>query len=277
MKKIYVGRIALVLVFLVGLTIFTYPVLSDYIARRNVITGANKYNQKVVDLTASEIEKMWDEARLYNDSLNGDPVPDPFIAGSGRVLPDNYLSVLDTGDGIMGYIDIEKINVYLPIYHGVSDEVLEKGAGHIQQTTLPIGGIGNLSVITAHTGQTTAEMFDRLIEMVEGDTFVIRILDEVFTYEVDDIKIILPDETESLIPEEGKDLVTLITCTPYGVNSHRLLVRGSRISDRAETMIPIEKVAFPWKLIIMVCGATIPFTFVFIRNIRREQEGSKDS
>jgi len=275
MKKTYIGRIALILVFLIGLTIFVYPVLSDYIARRNVITGANKYNQLVVDLSASEIEKMWEMARLYNDSLNGAPVTDPFVAGRGNILPANYLSVLDTGDGIMGYVDIEKINAYLPIYHGVSDEVLEKGAGHMPQTPLPIGGLGNLSVLTAHTGQTTAEMFDRLTEMVEGDIFVIRILDEIFTYEVDNIKIILPHETESLIPEAKKDLVTLITCTPYGVNSHRLLVRGSRIANRPEVLPSVEQVAFPWRLIMMVCATTIPFAFVFIRNLRSDQKASK--
>ena len=269
MKSNYKRRIALVIIFIIGLTIFTYPALSDYVARRNVITGASNYNIEVTNLTEEEIEQMWAEAKAYNDSLNGDPVPDPFIPGSGRVLPDNYLSVLDTGDGIMGYIEIDKINVYLPIYHGTSDEVLEKGAGHIEQTTLPIGGKGNLSVITAHTGQTTSEMFDRLIEMEEKDIFIFRILDGVFTYEVDNIRIILPEETDSLIPEEGRDLATLVTCTPYGVNSHRLLVRGTRISNRPNAEQRIEKVDFPWELVIKVVVATMLFLIIFVRSIRR--------
>ena len=271
-KNIYI-KLILSLFFLIGLAIFIYPTLSDYIARRNVITGASTYERRVTNLSSEEIEVMWAEAMKYNDSLNGDPVPDPFIPGSGRILPENYIKVLDTGDGIMGYVDIEKIKVYLPIYHGSSDEVLEKGAGHIEQTTLPIGGEGNLSVITAHTGYSGAEMFNRLIELIEGDTFKIHILDETFTYQVDDIKVIEPEEIESLLPVEGKDYVTLVTCTPYGVNSHRLLVRGERIANAPEQVsTKVEEVPFPWRLVVMVAVAMVLFIAVLLWNHRREKK-----
>ena len=125
------GKILLVLIFLIGLGIFIYPTLSDYLARRNVVTGANNYEKQVTNLSKEAITEMWEEAKQYNASLNGDPVPDPFVPGSGRILPENYLRVLDTGDGVMGYVDIPKIKVYLPINHGVSEEVLTRGAGQI--------------------------------------------------------------------------------------------------------------------------------------------------
>ena len=266
MKKKYVGRILITVVFLVGLAIFIYPTLSDYIARRNVVQGASSYDRQITSLSDEEMKELWEEAQTYNNSLNGDPVPDPFIPGSGRILPENYIRVLNTVDGIMGYIDIPKISVYLPIFHGSSDEVLEKGAGHIEQTTLPIGGKGNLSVITAHTGFSGAEMFNRLTEMIDGDIFVIRILDKILTYQVDDIRVILPEEIESLFPTEGKDYVTLVTCTPYGVNSHRLLVRGERIPNAPENIRTMEKVPFPWQLVLMVIVALVLFFIIFLWN-----------
>ena len=262
-----ISKLIIILLFLIGMGIFIYPTASDYVARKNVIQGATHYERQIIDLSDEIIEKMWEAAKTYNDSLNGDPVPDPFIPGSGRILPENYLKVLDTEDGIMGYVDIEKIKVYLPIYHGSSDKVLEKGAGHIEQTTLPIGGEGNLSVITAHTGYSGAEMFNRLIELIEGDTFKIHVLDETFTYQVDDIKVIEPEEIERLLPVEGKDYVTLVTCTPYGVNSHRLLVRGERIANAPEqASTKVEEVPFPWKLVVMTSVMMMLFIVLMVWN-----------
>jgi LPXTG-site transpeptidase (sortase) family protein len=268
-------RFLIILAFLLGLAIFIYPTLSDYIARRNVTRGAETYEKQITQLSAEAIQKMWEEARAYNDSLSGNPVPDPFISGSGRVLPENYLSVLDIGDGIMGYVDIPSIKVYLPIYHGISDKVLEQGVGHIEQTSLPIGGIGNLSVLTAHTGFAGAEMFNRLVEMKTGDIFMIYVLDETFTYEVDDIRIILPEEIESLLPVQGEDYVTLVTCTPYGVNSHRLLVRGSRIENIEHTEGEVQEMEFQHR-VLWVIGLTV-FLFIVLlfwkRKRRKKQSG----
>ena len=272
-NKSKLGVLIMILVFLMGMGFFIYPTLSDYLARKNVIRGASEYRHTITDLSQEQMDKMWAEAEEYNDSLNGDPVPDPFIPGSGRILPENYIKVLDMKDGIMGYIEIPKIRVYLPIYHGASDEVLELGAGHIEQTTLPIGGSGNLSVITAHTGFSKAEMFNRLIELKNNDIFSIRILDKILTYQVDDIRTILPEEIESLLPVDGKDYVTLVTCTPYGVNSHRLLVRGIRIPNAPEQMLSeIEEIPFPWKLVVMVAVAFILFLIVFLWNNKRKRK-----
>ena len=262
-------RLLIIFAFLLGLAIFIYPTLSDYMARRNVIRGANTYEEQITKLSKEEIEQMWKEARAYNDSLNGNPVPDPFIPGSGRVLPDNYLRVLDMEDGIMGYVDIPEIKVYLPIRHGTSDEVLEKGAGHIEQTTLPIGGLGNLSIITAHTGFAGAEMFNRLTELKNEDIFMIHVLDETFTYEVEDIRVILPEEIESLLPVAGEDYVILVTCTPYGVNSHRLLVRGTRIENIEDVASVVEERVFPWKVILMVGMATLLCILIFVWHNRQ--------
>ena len=275
MKGNMKSKIFLIVCFLVGLGIFIYPSLSDYVARRNVTQGAETYKKSVTELSQEDIDRMWAEAVQYNDSLNGDPVPDPFIPGSGRVLPENYVEVLNTGDGIMGYVEIDKIKVYLPIYHGASDEVLEKGAGHIEQTTLPIGGKGNLSVITAHTGFSGAEMFNRLIEIVEGDTFIIRILDRVLTYQVDDIGVIDPEDISKLLPTPEEDYVTLVTCTPYGINSHRLVVRGHRIENAPDAESEITQTPFPWRLVAMSAGAIIVFILILILNDVREKEVGK--
>ena len=267
------SKVFLIIAFLMGLGIFIYPTLSDYFARRTVIQGATTYERELLELGAEEIEGMWEEARKYNDSLNGNPVPDPFIPGSGRVLPENYLRVLNVGDGIMGYVDIPDIQVYLPIYHGTSEEILEQGAGHIEQTSLPIGGIGNLSVLTAHTGFSGAEMFNRLTELTTGDTFMIHVLDAILTYEVDDIRVILPDEIETLFPVEGEDYITLVTCTPYGINSHRLLVRGTRIENLPEIERSVESIPFPRRIILMIIIAILFFVLILKWNANRDKEG----
>lgn len=163
----------------------------------------------------------------YNENLSGDPVKDPFVRGSGYALPENYDDVLNV-DGVMGYIEIPKIGVKLPIYHGTSEEVLERGAGHIESTALPIGGAYRHSVISGHRGLPSAELFTRLDEMELGDIFFIHVLGQRLAYEVDQITTIEPTELDSIMPIPDRDLVTLLTCTPYGINSHRLLVRGSR-------------------------------------------------
>jgi len=275
MRKKYSRQWFLIFAFLIGLAIFIYPTISNYLSKRNVIRGANTYSNTITQLSEETIEQMWREASDYNDSLNGNPVPDPFIPGSGRVLPENYTSVLDMGEGIMGYVDIPDIRVYLPIYHGAAEDTLEKGAGHIEQTTLPIGGIGNLSIITAHTGFSGAEMFDKLIDLAEEDIFRIHVLNETFTYEVDDIRVILPEEIESLVPVQGEDYVTLVTCTPYGVNTHRLLVRGSRI-ENMEMVEEMEKIPFPMEVFWIIAVAVLAFVFLLIMSGREEKRREEE-
>lgn len=222
--------LAPVLLFSAGAGIFLYPAISNYLAERQQTEVIHTYQAKVDEMEQAKLDEAWQEAVEYNENLAGDPVHDPFVMGSGYVLPDNYEDVLNiNGDGVMGYVEIPKIDVYLPIYHGTSEEVLEEGAGHLEMTALPIGGENRHPVISAHRGLPSAELFTRLDEMEIGDEFYIHVLDETLAYEVDQIEVILPEELSLLQPEEDRDLLTLLTCTPYAVNTHRLLVRGTRV------------------------------------------------
>ena len=223
------------LLVIAGLCVFSYPVISNKLADINHTQAINTYDESIKAKTEEELDAEMQKAIIYNENLAGDPVHDPFVPGSGYALPDNYTDVLNTaGDGVMGYIEIPKISVKLPIYHGTSDEVLEKGVGHIESTALPIGGEGNHPVLTGHTGLPTAELFTRLTELKAGDEFYIHVLNEVLAYKVCEINVILPTDLDKLSAEEGRDLVTLVTCTPYGVNSHRLLVKGERTEYNPE-------------------------------------------
>lgn len=222
--------LAPLLVFAAGAGIFLYPAVSNFLAERAQTNVIRSYQAAVDESNRQKLEEEWQKAEEYNENLAGDPVHDPFVMGSGYVLPDNYEEVLNlNGDGVMGYLEIPRIDVELPIYHGTSEEVLEKGAGHLEATALPIGGKNRHPVISAHRGLPSAELFTRLDEMEIGDWFYLSVLDETLAYEVDKITVIEPEELEFLTPEEDRDLLTLLTCTPYGVNTHRLLVRGTRV------------------------------------------------
>ena len=225
-----------VLILLVGVGIFAYPAVSNYLQEKNHTNAINSYNDAVSKESADRLAAEWQKAKTYNENLAGDPVHDPFVPGSGYALPKNYNNVLNTGgDGMMGYIEIPTIAVNLPIYHSTTEEVLEKGVGHIESTALPIGGSGTHAVLTGHTGLPSAQLFTRLDEVQKGDYFYIHVLDKTLAYRVCDINIVLPDELQNLVAEDGKDYVTLVTCTPYGKNTHRLLVKGER------TAVPKEK------------------------------------
>ena len=190
-KKNLLLFLAPLLLFAAGAGIFLYPAVSNLLAEKNQQKVIHTYEAEVENLDQEELDAAWEEAQTYNENLAGDPVHDPFIMGSGYVLPDNYGEVLNIGgDGVMGYIDIPKISVYLPVYHGTSEEVLAKGAGHLEMTALPVGGENRHSVISAHRGLPSAELFTRLDEMVEGDRLYIHILDRTLAYEVDQIKVI---------------------------------------------------------------------------------------
>ena len=187
--------LAPVLLFAAGAGIFLYPAISNYLAERQQTEVIHTYQAKVDEMEQAKLDEAWQEAVEYNENLAGDPVHDPFVMGSGYVLPDNYEDVLNiNGDGVMGYVEIPKIDVYLPIYHGTSEEVLEEGAGHLEMTALPIGGENRHPVISAHRGLPSAELFTRLDEMEIGDEFYIHVLDETLAYEVDQIEVILPEE-----------------------------------------------------------------------------------
>lgn len=227
--------LAPLLIFAAGAGIFLYPAVSNLLAERNQQNVIRTYRKSVEQLDEETLRREWSAAVEYNENLAGDPVHDPFVLGSGYVLPDNYEDVLNlNGDGMMGYVEIPDIDVYLPIYHGTEEETLKKGAGHLDVTALPIGGDGNHAVLSAHRGLPSAKLFTRLDETEIGDVFYIHVLNETLAYEVDQINVVLPEQLKFLNPEPGEDLVTLLTCTPYSVNTHRLLVRGHRISYEEE-------------------------------------------
>lgn len=228
---IWVNVLAALLV-IGGIAIFAYPSVADMLATHEHTTVVNDYQKKTASMPSEKVKAELGAARTYNENLAGDPVHDPFVSDSGYVLPTNYTSVLNVNhDGVMGYLCIKKISLKLPIYHGTSEDVLAKGVGHMSQTSLPIGGKGTHAVLTGHRGLPSAELFTRLGEMRKGDLFWIEVLGRKVTYKVTDISVVEPNEVDKLRVEPGRDLVTLLTCTPYGVNTQRLLVTGERTAN----------------------------------------------
>lgn len=281
-KKDLLGFLAPLLLFAAGAGIFLYPAASNLLAESRQADTIRAYRAEVAEEDGLEVELQWENARIYNENLAGDPAHDPFVAGTGYVLPDNYADILNpAGDGVMCTLEIPKIGVELPVYHGTGEEALEKGAGHLENTALPIGGEDRHAVLCAHRGLPSAELFTRLDEMEEGDRFYLHVLDETHAYEVDQVEVILPEEVEKLVPEEGKDLVTLLTCTPYGVNTHRLLVRGSRIpyeegmeeGERANTEKGLWKEAYVLAAAAGVAAVVVTGTAaVVIRGKRKRKQ-----
>lgn len=229
----------IVIIFLSGIAVMSYPLVSSIINNISSRSYAEEYTKTTKLMSTEETLKMFDEAYEYNDSLtNNVIITDPFDYESYKKIGENYEKALDVdGNGLIGYIEVPKINVYLPIYHGTSDEVLSKGAGHVQNTSLPVGGKSTHAIISAHTAYPGETFFDYLTDMAEGDEFYVHVLDRVLKYEVDKISIILPTETDALRISTGEDYVTLLTCTPYSINTHRLLVRGTRVEYDDSTYI----------------------------------------
>ena len=256
----------LVLILLAGLSLLLYPSFSDWWNSYHQTKAIASYAADVANLSNEDYEKIWKAATEYNASLSE--------RNSGNTLTDEqkrqYEQLLNvSGDGIMGYIEIPKINCSLPIYHGVGESVLQVGIGHLDWSSLPVGGESTHCVISGHRGLPQSKLFTNLDQMEEGDIFMLNVLDEVLTYEVDQILIVEPEDTAALEIEEGRDYCTLVTCTPYGINTHRLLVRGHRIENQDESIrvtadaIQIEPlivapiVAIPM-LIILIIGFIMP-------------------
>ena len=224
-KRNVISTAILVVLLLVGLSVMLYPTVSDWWNSRVQTRAIATYNQSVEQMDTGDKERLLMEAHSYNSTVSH--LTAPFINWEDA---GNYDKILDiSGTGIMGYISIPKIQVELPIYHGTSAEVLNVAVGHLQGSSFPVGGENTHAVISAHRGLPSAKLFSDLDQLVEGDTFTVTILDEVLTYEVEKIFIVKPDELDKLAIIPGGDYVTLMTCTPYGVNSHRLLVRAHRV------------------------------------------------
>lgn len=228
-KKNFVWNIFFALVFLAGAGVFLYPTVSDMWNQYRNVRLVSRYDEAVTDLSDNEYEKLWNEAKEYNAEHPVNSIVDAFGEKDDYVLTQPYEQVLDpNGEGLMGSIEIPKINAKLAIYHGLSKTVLEKGVGHVEGTSLPVGGKSTHAVLAAHRGLPSAKLFTDLDQMKKGDIFILHILGKNLAYKVDQIRTVLPEETGELDIVEGEDHVTLVTCTPYGVNTHRLLVRGIR-------------------------------------------------
>lgn len=251
--------LAVSLLFLIGVGLVLYPVVSDWYIGRHQASVVASYDKEAARLSQEQLETEMARARAYNDSLLGNVVlTDPFDAEGLAEQNTEYDDLLNiNGDGVMGSIDIPRVDIYLPIYHTTDAEVLAKGAGHLKNSSLPVGGIGTHAIISGHTALPSAELFNNLSDVEKGDVFYIHVLNETLAYEVDQIKVVLPDNIEDLLIDRNEDYVTLVTCTPYGINSHRLLVRGRRIPyEEANTITPVQQLeeGFQYKSAYVAAG-----------------------
>lgn len=244
MKK-FIPVIAIFLIFVVGVGVLAYPLVSAMINNMTARSEATEEIQAIEQMETPEKKRLFDEAEKYNKSLLSDIIlTDPFDMEAYNKIGANYPNTFNVNDqGLICYIDVPKINVYLPVYHGTSAEVLERGAGHLDNTAFPIGGESTHSVISAHSAFPTETFFDYLTELEIGDAFYIHVLDRTLKYEVDQINVVEPNDTKNLYTIRGEDHVTLLTCTPYSINTHRLLVRGKRVPYDPTEGVNLQSVA----------------------------------
>lgn len=266
-----------------GLAVLFYPSISGWYNARYQIRAIVSYDDSIESMSEQMIEQELAKAFRYNQELAGQVITDPFIPG-GFPVSETYMGILNTNNGVMGSIRIPVIDVNLPIYHGTSAEVLAKGVGHMEMTPFPIGGEGNHSVLTGHTALPDARLFTDLDRLQEGDVFYIRIYKMTLAYQVDQITVVTPDNTALLRPEAGRDYVTLVTCTPYGINSHRLLVRGVRIPHEAsakaleqDTAGGASRLSLPYDLVValaMLALVVMLLLWALIRKMVRHRGSS---
>lgn len=263
---------------LVGLGLVIYPLVSSCLYDRAAANVVASYDESVSSAGHDEAERQFELARAYNESLEEADVvlTDPFDPSSVEEVAEPYESIMNlAGDGVIGHVEIPKIDVDLPIYHGTSTQVLEEGVGHMANTSLPTGDEGTHTVLTGHTGLPKARLFTDLVELEEGDVFYVHVLDQTFAYRVDQISIVEPSGSSQLQVVEGKNYVTLLTCYPYGVNSHRLLVRGERIPlDEAEVAAQASGAASVWdsqyyRAIALCLAVYVPLTVIAVAVLRR--------
>ena len=279
--------IVIILIFLAGLSLLLYPFISNEWNTYRQKQLISSYESVITDKEqagAIDYKAEMEAAIAYNDELVPSILPDSFaVAEAAEEVDPEYMAALNiAGDGIMGVIEIPKIDISLPIYHTTTEEVLEKAAGHLEGSSLPVGGENTHAVITAHRGLPSAALFTDLDRLEEGDHFLLHVLDETLCYEVDQILTVEPDETDALAVEEGEDLVTLITCTPYGVNTHRLMVRGHRVpyipEEVADESVPLSQMSLHtnyllWVVVgLAVTGAFILFLYMKDKKSRTQAD-----
>ncbi len=246
------------LIFLVGLGIFLYPSVSNYINSKHQSKAVASYDEAIANMSREDYSKFWEAAYAFNEEL-ASAQSSTFLRLDGE-LKDRYYDTFDpTGTGIIGTIEIENIGVNLPIYHGTEESVLQVGIGHLEGSSFPTGTPSTHAILSGHRGLPSAKLFSDLDQMIVGDTFLLHVLDQTFAYQVDNINIVLPEDTGGLGIVDGKEYVTLVTCTPYGINTHRLLVRAKRVDYNEETrlLVPADATRYNTLLVAPFIGAPI--------------------
>ena len=261
-KRSALGTWLLVLIMLIGLGIMAYPTVSDWWNSFHASRAIASYSNAVENVDKEKLDDMIRAAHEYNEKLL--KKPNPYTMTDEDMA--EYNSLLDlSGTGIIGYITIKSIGVYIPIYHGVEESVLQIAIGHIEWTSLPVGGESTHAVVSGHRGLTSAKLCTDLDQLREGDTFSITVLNQMITYEVDQIRIVEPGDISELAIAPGKDYCTLVTCTPYGINTHRLLIRGTRVANEAgELVVPAEAFRIPNYITIPAIGVPLLFLTLIV-------------
>ncbi|HLQ83265.1 MAG TPA: class C sortase [Pseudogracilibacillus sp.] len=269
-------KIILMSLFITGLLIFSYPIISNFFSEKEHHSVMSEHNKTLKEMTKKEKDKERNKAKEYNKELNEEPilVEDPFAENQTITESDSYHNVLDVGETI-GSIEIPKLKVNLPIYHGVGEDVLQQGVGHMSNSSFPVGGEGSHTALTAHRGLPSSKLFRDLDKINEGDMFLIKALDETLAYQVDDVKIVLPTNTEWLEMKQDKDYVTLITCEPYMINTHRLLVRGERVPYNPDKEITIPKSDDNFKMILIISLIIIVIVGISIKLYLNKRKTAK--
>lgn len=266
MKKV-LSTVLIILVFIAGIAVFLYPTVSHYLYEKNSTRAITEHSENISKLSPEVIAEEKEAVRRYNKSLfeNAVVLTDPFDPDAYPITDGEYTELL-AFDDVMAYIEIPAISVYLPIYHGTEEETLLIGVGHLENTSLPAGGESTHAVLSAHCGLPSARLFTDLNLLREGNIFRIYVLDETLTYQVYGIETVDPDDSSSLFIQEGEDLVTLITCTPYGKNTHRLLVHGRRIEEKDEALIeePTIQKKMTWEDYTKLAAVAITAVFILL-------------
>ena len=268
-RKLKTSTIILIVVCFIGLSLLLYPTVADFYNTHFAIKSVTEYTTSIEEIEEDEFQDLWTAAVEYNQRRSEQGT---------FTLPENmqleYYSLLNvSGNGMMGFVEIPKLNLQLPIYHGTSDSVLESAIGHLEWSSLPVGGPGTHCCISGHRGLATAKLFTNLDQLREGDQFMLNIFDEMLTYEVDQIRTVLPTEMSDLAIVPEQDYCTMITCTPYGINTHRLLVRGHRIETaEAEIRVVSEAVLIDNLMVAMFLAIPILFLLVMAVMLKKPEQ-----
>ena len=278
--KSKLNKLIIGIIFLAGLSLLLYPFVANQWNNHRQKQLISSYEQSVSDKDAAheiDYDAELQKAKAYNEALLPSILPDSFAVAQAIEEDKTYMDALNiAGDEVMGIVEIPKINIKLPIYHTTDEEVLKQAAGHLEGSSLPVGGESTHAVISAHRGLPSASLFTDLDQLKKGDHFLIHVLNETLCYEVDKISVVKPEETSSLAVEDGQDLVTLLTCTPYGVNTERLLVRGHRVpyveQEVADEKTPLSGISLHTNYLLwVIIGLTVTAIFILVLYLKEKK------